>query len=154
MTRTLVAGFGNELRGDDGFGVLVIRRLEQETLPDGVQLLEVGTGGLRLAQALLTPYDHLIVVDAVARGGQPGTLYTLEVTEVDLSGGVDMHAAVPDRALAVAKALNALPRRVHLVGCEAGEVDELMADPSPQVRDAIERAAVEVRALVSEGRRR
>lgn len=154
MTRTLVAGFGNELRGDDGFGVLVIRRLEQETLPDDVQLLEVGTGGLRLAQELLTPYDHLIVIDAVTRGGLPGTLYTLEVTDVEASGGVDMHAAVPDRALAVAKALNALPRRVHLVGCEAGEVDELLAEPSAPVQQAIEQAALQVRRLVVEERRR
>jgi hydrogenase maturation protease len=150
MTRTLVAGFGNELRGDDGFGVLVIRRLEQDSLPDGVHLLEVGTGGLRLAQELLTPYDHLIVVDAVVRGGRPGTLYTLEVTDVDVSGGVDMHAAVPDRALAVAKALKALPPRVHLVGCEAGEVDELMAEPSAAVRHAIDLAVVRVRALVAQ----
>lgn len=153
MSRTLVAGFGNELRGDDGFGVLVIRRLEQEPLPDDVQLLEVGTGGLRLAQELLTPYDHLIVVDAVTRGGLPGTLYMLEVTEVDVSGGVDMHAAVPDRALAVAKALNVLPGRVHLVGCEAGDVDELMAEPSPIVQQAIEQAARQVRRLVFAERR-
>ena len=27
--RTLVAGFGNVLRGDDGFGVEVIRRLQE-----------------------------------------------------------------------------------------------------------------------------
>lgn len=153
MTRTLIAGFGNELRGDDGFGVFVIRRLEQESWPDGVRLLEVGTGGLRLAQELLTPYDHLIVVDAVVRGGSPGTLYTLEVTDVDTSGGVDMHAVVPDRALAVAKALQTLPPRVHLVGCEAGEVDELLAEPSPPVRHAIEGAVARVRALVLQERR-
>ena len=30
MTRTLIAGFGNVLRKDDGFGVEVIRRLEEE----------------------------------------------------------------------------------------------------------------------------
>lgn len=150
MIRTLVAGFGNELRGDDGFGVLVIRLLEQDPLPDGVHLLEVGTGGLRLAQELLTPYDHLIVVDAVTRGGRPGTLYTLEVTDVDTSGGVDMHAAVPDRALAVAKGLRVLPPRVHLVGCEAGDVDELMAEPSAPVRQAITDAVARVRALVDQ----
>ncbi len=151
MTRTLVAGFGNELRGDDGFGVLVIRRLSESPLPAGVHLLEVGTGGLHLAQELLTPYDHLIVVDAVNRGGAPGTLYTLEVTDVDLSGGVDMHAAVPDRALAIAKAIHALPPRVHLIGCEAGAIDELMAPPSPAVQQAIDPAAGRVRALIAAG---
>lgn len=148
MRTTLVAGFGNELRGDDGFGVLVIRRLEADRMPEGVHLLEVGTGGLRLAQELLTPYDHLIVVDAVTRGGRPGTLYTLEVTDVEVAGGVDLHAAVPGRALAVAKALKVLPGRVHLVGCEAGDVDELMAPPSPAVQTAIDGAVERVRALI------
>jgi hydrogenase maturation protease len=66
--RTLVAGFGNVLRGDDGFGVAVIRRLQETELPlADVELMEVGTAGIRLAQELLTPYDRLIIVDAMAR---------------------------------------------------------------------------------------
>jgi len=145
VTRTLVAGFGNVLRGDDGFGVAVIRRLEAETLPDGVRLLEVGTGGIHLAQELLSPYDHLIVVDAMARGGAPGSLYTLHVDDVEAATEVDLHAAIPARALAIAKALGGLPRRVHLVGCEPLDVDELMADLSDPVKEAVEPA---VRAVV------
>jgi hydrogenase maturation protease len=138
--RALVAGFGNVLRGDDGFGVAVIRRLEQMPLPDGVRLLEVGIGGIHLAQELLSPYDHLIVVDAMTRGGAPGTLYTLQVDDVAPATHVDLHAAVPARALAIAKALGGLPARVHIVGCEPHGVDELMADLSTPVQDAIEPA--------------
>ena len=37
--------------------------------------MEVGTAGIRLAQELLTPYDRLIIVDAMNRGGAPGTVY-------------------------------------------------------------------------------
>ena len=45
--RTLIAGFGNVIRGDDGFGVEVIRRLrEREPITD-VELMEVGTAGIR-----------------------------------------------------------------------------------------------------------
>ena len=34
--RTLIAGFGNVLRGDDGFGVEVVRRLQvDENQPRG-----------------------------------------------------------------------------------------------------------------------
>ena len=51
MTRTLIAGFGNVLRGDDGFGVAVLRRLAERGLAsESVELLDVGTGGIRLAQ--------------------------------------------------------------------------------------------------------
>jgi Ni,Fe-hydrogenase maturation factor len=36
--------------------------------------MEVGTAGIRLAQELLTPYDRLVIVDAMTRGGAPGTV--------------------------------------------------------------------------------
>ena len=89
--RTLVAGFGNVLRGDDGFGVEVIRRLRESEVPTAdVELMEVGTAGIRLAQELLTPYDRLIIVDAMTRGGAPGTVYVTEVESVEPPGEVDL----------------------------------------------------------------
>src|SRR5262245_49152920 len=123
--RTLVAGFGNVLRGDDGFGVEVIRRLRESQPLEDVEVMEVGTAGIRLAQELLTPYDRVIIVDAMTRGGVPGTVYVSEVESVESAGDVDLHLAVPSRALAVAKALGALPGRVFIVGCEPADVDEL-----------------------------
>jgi hydrogenase maturation protease len=151
--RTLVAGFGNVLRGDDGFGVEVVRRLRESERPlADVDLMEVGTAGIRLAQELLTPYDRLIVVDAMARGGAPGTVYVSEVQSVESAGEVDMHLAVPARALAVAKALGALPRRVFIVGCEPGDVDELTTELTPAVQAAVEIALEHVRRLVADRR--
>ena len=149
--RTLIAGFGNVLRGDDGFGVAVIHRLEAEraSLGDGVELMEVGTGGIRLAQELLAGYDRLVVVDAMTRGGVPGTLYVQEVDEVMAATSIDLHLAVPARALAVAQALGALPGRVFLVGCEPGEVDELTLDLTPPVQEALADAVGHVRRLLA-----
>ena len=47
--RVLVAGFGNVLRGDDGFGVEVAQRLAGHAdLPAGAQVMEVGIGWMRL----------------------------------------------------------------------------------------------------------
>ena len=109
--RTLIAGFGNVLRGDDGFGVEVIRRLQEREPISDVEVMEVGTAGIRLAQELLTPCDRLIIVDAMNRGGTPGAVYVVRVESVDAAGEVDLHLAVPARALAVAKALRALPPR-------------------------------------------
>lgn len=139
--RTLIAGFGNVLRGDDGFGIAVLDRLEARgNLPDGVQLIEVGTGGLQLAQALLDPFDRVIVVDAMTNGGAPGTLYVQRVESVEAAREVDLHLAVPAAALAVAQALNALPRHVLIVGCEPEEVDELHMGLSAAVAAAVDQA--------------
>lgn len=151
MTRTLIAGFGNVLRGDDGFGVEVIRRLGEAGPPRAaVELMEVGTGGLRLAQELLTRYDRLIVVDAMTRGGAPGSLYVVEVESVEAATQIDMHLAIPARALSVAQALGALPRQVFMVGCEPAEVDELTTELSPCVSAAIERALTAIEELMTD----
>lgn len=149
-SRTLIAGFGNVLRGDDGFGVEVVRRLQvEENQPEGVELLEVGTGGIALAQALLTPYERLVVVDAMKRGGKPGTVYVLRVDSVDALRSVDMHMAVPSKALGLAQAIGALPAHVFMVGCEPGEVDELDMTLSAPVQDAVGYAVQEIRRLLA-----
>jgi hydrogenase maturation protease len=149
--RTLIAGFGNVLRGDDGFGVEVIRRLrEREPIAD-VELMEIGTAGIRLAQELLTPCGRLIIVDAMIRGGAPGTVYLERVESVDSTGEVDLHLAVPSRALAVAKALGALPAEVYIVGCEPAEVDELTTELTPPVHAGVEVALQHVARLLSDG---
>ena len=151
--RVVVAAFGNELRGDDGFGIAVLRRLEASRQPqDHVTLLEVGTAGLRLAQELLTPCDRLIVVDAMTRGGDPGTVYVLKVDDVPEARDVDMHLAVPSRALSVAQALGALPAETFLVGCEPADIDELTLELSDSVRAAVDIAAHHVHSLIGEPR--
>ena len=149
MTRTLVAGFGNVLRGDDGFGVAVLRRLGERGLAsDSVELLDVGTGGIRLAQELITPYDRLIIIDAATRGEAPGTVYSLIVDGVQPTHEIDMHTTVPSRALEVAQAFGPLPAEVYLVGCEPLSVDELTTELSPIVAGAIEEAVRRVEALL------
>lgn len=149
MRRTLIAGFGNVLRGDDGFGVEVIRRLEDAGVAGaGVELMEVGTGGIRLAQQLLEPYDRLIIVDAMTRGGSPGAVYVLAIDGVIPATEIDMHAAVPARALAVASALGALPREIYLVGCEPAEVDELTTELSAPMLAAMDPVLARIRELL------
>lgn len=144
MSRTLIAGFGNTLRGDDGFGIEVIRRLgETGVASSEIELMEVGTAGIRLAQELLTPCDLLIIADAMTRGEPPGTVYVLEVDAVDAVQRVDMHVAIPSHALSVAKALGVLPARTVLVGCEPMEVDEMTCDLTGELTAPV-RAAVDV----------
>ena len=152
MTRTLIAGFGNVLRGDDGFGVEVLRRLgERGVASDTVELLDVGTGGIRLAQELITPYDRLIIIDATTRGGAPGTVYSLIIDGVLPTREIDMHTTVPSRALEVAQAFGPLPAEIFLVGCEPLSVDELTTDFTPTVAAALDEAVRVVMELLQRG---
>ena len=147
--RMLVAGFGNVLRGDDGFGVEVVRRLQDGGAPQGTVCLEVGTGGVALAQELMTPCDRLVIVDAMTRGGKPGDVYVLRVDQVGAARSVDLHMAVPARVLELASAMGTLPREVFMVGCEPDVVDDLTMALSRAVRDAVEPALRDVRALLA-----
>lgn len=147
--RILIAAFGNELRGDDGFGVRVLEALGSHVAGrSDVELLYVGTGGIRLAQHLLGGYDHLIVLDAVQRQKAPGTLHVLEVEAVTGSGSVDMHMATPSKALSLARELGALPARMHIVGCEPDSVEELSFELSGAVAAQVEPAVDAVLRLL------
>ena len=68
--RILVAGIGNVLRGDDGFGPAVVQALlARGALPAGVHAVELGIGGVGLVHELMDGYDAVVIVDAVDRGG-------------------------------------------------------------------------------------
>lgn len=163
--RLLIGGMGNVLRGDDGFGVAVAKAAaEREWSRDGlrVDVLEVGIGGLHLVQQLQDGYDALVIVDAVERGAEPGRLFVLEPTVPDAremgpderrSVVAETHQTVPARVLLMARALEALPRDVLILGCQPSTVEELGMDLSPAVSDAVPRAVARLAELVDAFRR-
>ena len=59
----LILGIGNYLMGDEGVGVHLVRELEKETLPEGVDLLDGGTAGFQLME-YVEKYPVVIMVDA------------------------------------------------------------------------------------------
>ena len=76
--RILILGVGNILFSDEGIGVCAVEYLrEHATLPDNVVLMDGGTLGMRLMDAIMD-CDLLIVLDAVLGEGAPGSLYQLE----------------------------------------------------------------------------
>ncbi|MER6775776.1 MULTISPECIES: hydrogenase maturation protease [unclassified Streptomyces] len=133
--RILIAGIGNVFLGDDGFGVETARRLADpgHGLPGHVEVVDIGVRGVHLAYQLLDGYDTLVLVDATARGGAPGTLYLIEAAEpgtlAPQSPVLDGHQMSPDAVLALLETLcagtgTAPPRRIWVVGCEPGSLEE------------------------------
>lgn len=140
--KVLVAGIGNIFLGDDGFGVEVVRRLAERDLPPDVEVLDVGIRGLHLAYQLLDGYRALVLVDAMARGGEPGELYVIE-PDLDAfdqpaqdQALLDAHSMDPETVL---RSITALARetggqrvgRVLVVGCEPATVEEWMGLSEP-----------------------
>ena len=159
MINILIAGFGNLLRGDDGFGVEVARRLIADGgIPGSVKVVEVGIAGITLVQELLDGYDACLIIDAVDRKGKPGTIYLLEpeIPDIDSYGSrempdfsADMHYTESSKALILAKTLGVLPKKVLIIGCQPSIRDELGIGLSKPVKGAVDKAIGELKRITA-----
>ncbi len=147
--RVLVAGIGNLLLGDDGFGPEVVRRLaEASDLPDEVRVVDYGIRGMHLAYDLLDGYDELVLVDALPGGGEPGRITVLEIGEGDVgSGAFDPHGMDPVAVLAGLRRLGGTLPRTYVVGCRPVDLEEGIGLSDP-VADAVPRAVATVLSLL------
>jgi len=81
--KTLLAGMGNPLSGDDGFGPHVLEALRQALpdLPAGVSAVEAGTDLLNHIESF-AGYDRVVLIDAVldpdGKLGAPGRVALLD----------------------------------------------------------------------------
>ena len=147
--RILVAGVGNIFFRDDGFGVEAARRLSRQTLPDGVTVADFGIRGLHLAFEIVSGYDLVILIDAVARGGPPGTLYVLEPETEGSAGGPDAHSMELKNVLAFVEQLGGHAPRMLIVGCEPSSMEPGIG-LCETTEGAVERAIGLVRSLFVE----
>ena len=161
--RLLIACIGNIFLGDDGFGVEVAQQLLAKQYPQGVHIVDFGIRGMELAYTLLEDYDTLVLVDAISRGGQPGTVYLIEPDLTHITPetgaqagrvGLDAHSMDPVKVLAFARTLGAQPIPTFLVGCEpgvlggGGEYEEMQMGLSAPVQSAIAEAVKMIDTLV------
>jgi hydrogenase maturation protease len=129
----LVLGIGNTVMSDDGVGVKVVQLLQQESLPESVEVIDGGTLGLDLLP-LLEGRSHLIMVDAVDGGKAPGSCFRLSGEElpVALETKVSPHQVGLKDLLAVARLLDQLPPEMVLIGVQPESTD-IGVDLSPAV---------------------
>ncbi len=129
IPRILVGGIGDIFLGDDAFGVEVVKRLVAKRHLPGVEVVDFGIKGLDLAYSLLDGYHAVILVDAVPRGQEPGTLYVIEPEAVDespddaLDDLVETHSLDPAKVLRLVRRMGGRVERLLLVGCEPAPLD-------------------------------
>jgi hydrogenase maturation protease len=154
----LVAGIGNIFLGDDAFGVEVLNRLAQRSLPLGVCVADYGIRSYDLAYALMEEWHLVILVDALPRGGEPGTLYVLEAQlpeGEEVPPSLDAHTMNPVAVLQLVSALGGKPGRMLVVGCEPGRLepdDEGNMGLSEPVEAAVDEAVRMVEELITHAR--
>lgn len=147
MARVLVAGVGNIFFGDDGFGPAVAQRLAQDGLPDA-RVEDFGIRGLHLAYELLAGYEAAVLIDAVPKGGEPGTLYVIEPEPVVCTQTPDAHRMDLQNVFASVRMLGGEPPPVTIVGCEPATVEDGIGLSAP-VQRAVDEALPLVRRIVA-----
>ena len=146
--RILVAGIGNIFFGDDAFGPAVLARLVREQI-DGARIEDYGIRGLHLAYELLGGYEAAVIVDAVSRGGTPGTLYVIEPSESIEATEPDAHRMDLGSVFGFLRLLGGEPPPITIVGCEPECIDEGV-DITETVSHAVEAALPLVRRVVND----
>lgn len=154
----LIAGIGNLLLQDDGFGPQTIARLEAEyDFGDQVELLDLGTPALDFVDYLVGR-DVVILLDALSCGGEPGEVLTYDHTQLRRRiAGMRLSAHQPclDETLFAAQTAGIQFKEVLLigvVGCNfevSTELGPVVSAAMPQaiqvVCDTLSRHGIEVR---------
>ena len=131
--------------GDDGFGPRVIDLLSNFTLPENVELRDVGTAGITIATDL-SDYDEVVFLASMNMKGNHGKVI---MNSVNVEDGVEdiselakttLHEVGLEGLLRFSKTIGTLPSKVLLIGCKPKKID-VSLDLSSEVEDATIRAA-------------
>jgi hydrogenase maturation protease len=156
MKRILVAGVGNRLMGDDGFGPRVIDLLSDYHFSEYVELRDIGTAGITIATDL-SDYDVVVFLDSMNLDGDPGNIVkstlNVEVGIDDISeiAKTTLHEVGLEGLLRFSKSIGTLPSEVILIGCKPKTII-VSLDLSPEVEEATIIAANMVNKLIEKMR--
>ncbi len=143
----LVLGVGNVLMGDEGVGVHVVRRLEEEGCPAGVTLVDGGTGGFHLL-SYLTDFDPVILVDATLDGRPAGTVSMTEPRYAsDFPRALSAHDIGLRDLVESAALLRGLPK-IYLITVSVDTLQPMQMTLSAPVAAVLPEVVARVRTLL------
>ena len=147
----IVIGVGNRDRGDDAAGPMVCDRL-QSRLGSVTPVRTFVCEGSILDLALHWEHDdHVIVVDAMQPGAEPGRIVMLDASADPLAtpGAVSTHEIDVSVAIELARAIGRMPARLLVIGIESAQCD-WGTEPSAPVDAAIDAVVECVADLLAE----
>ena len=137
LMKTLILGYGNTLRKDDGLGIYAAQTLDSLDLPGAVEICTYQQLSPELS-SMLAKVDHAIFIDAalVAGGQEPGTINTRVLHPRTSQPSSITHHFDPETLLAMAGALYGHVPQAMLFSVTAASFD-LGEDLSPEVTSAL-----------------
>lgn len=149
MTRCLVLGIGNRMRGDDAVG----SRAAEELIRQGVAALDCGEmPDNYVGKVWEQQPEELIIVDACDFGGEPGEIRIFEDGDLEriASAPLSTHQVPLPMLIGLIQMRQGVARRVRLVGIQPARVEYFQEHMSREVAAALLRAVALVRELVAD----
>jgi len=118
----LVLGIGNLLLSDEGVGVKAVEELENRyDCSDAVEIVDGGTSGSELLP-FFDDRSHILIIDAVKTGNQPGTIVRIENPPAFFQKKISPHQIGLADVLGLAAITDNLPGKITLFGIEPKEL--------------------------------
>lgn len=147
-----VIGIGNLLRKDDGIGIVLLQKIHQKkrTLPDKIDYIDGGTGGMNLLH-VLSRYDVVLIIDAVNFKGMPGESQVFSLEELrnrQKMFSLSTHETDFLNVIRLSQELHELPKKVFLFAVQpkdvsfgrmlSGEIDQVIDTLTIAVQNEIQ----------------
>lgn len=122
--KTLILGVGNILLSDEGIGVRVIEYLQTQPLPGDVELIDGGTAGADLIDAL-SDRETVIIIDAIQSNHPAGTILRLIPDDLKLHEytPLSLHDLDIPQTLAMTHLSNCAPKAVICFGIVPASIE-------------------------------
>lgn len=126
----LIAGCGNMLFGDDGFGPEVVDFLNDHyIIPENVCLHDVGTGIRKILFTITLSEPRpkvIVIIDAVDKGRKPGEVFEISLEEIPLEKIDDfsIHQVPSSNLLKELQDLCSV--KVRVMACQTESIPESM----------------------------
>ena len=151
--RKVVMGLGNLLLGDEGFGIHALQEIQQRLENRAsVEWVDGGVLGLSLLP-LVEECSHLLVLDVIDAGMDPGRMVELPKAQIPLYAAMKLseHQLSFEEVLGLAQVREKLPEHLHILGIQPASLD-FGVEISPQARQSLPQVIQRAQDILQEWR--
>ncbi len=148
LGKILILGIGNYLMGDEGVGVHFAKIFSKETWPEGVTVIDGGTGGFHLTD-ILESFSHVILIDATLDGRPPGTIRVIEPRfSSDYPKAMSTHD-IGMKDLIDAMTLMGTVPKIHLITVSIESLQQQAINLSPEIEAVLPKLESIAREIIN-----
>jgi len=146
VRKLLFLGLGNPILSDDAVGIRVVDKIKS-IMGDsnGIDFVTGSMAGLRILD-VIQGYDELVIVDAIEKGGEPGTLYKIPIEDLESTLHLtSLHSINLVTAIELGRKMSLkIPKRISIYGIEVKDVVKFSEKMTPEVEESIPKNAEEI----------